>query len=175
MLLNDKKFNMSLLGAVLVITGVVIKNSLEQMNSGSKLMPLVGMGCFVSGWIVVAYSVMMTGSGNVTSFTSKKSLMVMGAVASIVLSVMAMKGTISTPLPKASLGGIFAVSWLVLGYSIGMGQNKKSLLGLSGALMVLASMMVALPMQRAKCVTDGPGYSLFTTGWFALAIGNSLM
>lgn len=47
--LDKTKFNYSALGAILVIMGVVIKNSLEQLKQENKTVKMAGMAFFLIG------------------------------------------------------------------------------------------------------------------------------
>ena len=55
--LDARAFRYSLLGAVLVITGVVLKNTFEQLKIPNHILgKVVGMTSFVLGWMIIAYS-----------------------------------------------------------------------------------------------------------------------
>ena len=61
--LDKTKFNYSALGAILVIMGVVIKNSLEQLKQENKTVKMAGMAFFLIGWGLTAFSVSLNDAG----------------------------------------------------------------------------------------------------------------
>lgn len=167
----------SALGAILVIFGVVLKNSMEQLKMGdSKL----GVLAFVAGWVLFANAVATSANNQATSRggfgTDINVLLPYVAGAAIVFSVFSMKmvkkGTGSMAdkqkrmLPY--LAG-FVVGWILLGYSL----NAYRLLSAISVGIVLLSMIFFLPKQRKNCVVDGPGLPLFVLGWLGLVLANS--
>ena len=80
---------------------------------------------------------------------------------------------------KKLFAGLFTLGWLTVGVSVGMGKssllNRNTYLGVSGAILVLLSMLKMLPKQRELCVVDGPGMPMFALGWVAVVLGNSLI
>ncbi|GAG91878.1 unnamed protein product, partial [marine sediment metagenome] len=141
--------------AILVIFGVVIKNSFEQMKMPNHPVgkPL-GMALFTLGWIYTAY---------ILSYKRKnKALFVLSSLG-VLVAVMAMKEYMSKKKAVPMFFPIlFAVSWIALGYGVGqqLTGNMKHF-GLLASLLVLISMMRMLPTQRAGCIVDGPGMPLF--------------
>lgn len=140
----------AILGAILVITGVILKNSFEQLKMASHPVGKYGgLFSFVLGWSMVAWYLAQQQSDR-----NKQQIIYVSALA-IVLAVLGMKQNIGmTWLPA-----VFALAWLTLGFTV------NSFQGLIGALSVLISMMLALPWQRKNCVVDGPGLPLFILGW----------
>ncbi len=167
--LNNNKLFLSILGAVGVILGVIMKNSTEQMKIpdhpvGSQLGPLL----FALGWGITAYAISMDNNFGV-NWMSQKTMMAFAASAGVFMAVMRMKKLMKEGKePGMLLPGIFVGGWLLLANAIG---NRYSW---AGASMVLLGMMVALPWQRKACIVDGVGMPLFTAGWAAVVFGNSL-
>tara|TARA_Y100000310_G_scaffold305927_1_gene346625 strand:- start:613 stop:1128 length:516 start_codon:yes stop_codon:yes gene_type:complete len=164
---NEKRLIQTSVAALLVIAGVVLKNSAEQLKQ-SKNSPqsLIGILLFVFGWAAVAYT---TSIGR-----SNKIPFVLSSVA-IVIAVMQMKQFMASgkAIPKI-YPVVFALAWVALGVSVGQHLNTKGqVVSLLIPAFVLLSMMVSLPAQRAKCVVDGPGFALFTAGWALLIYLNA--
>jgi hypothetical protein len=166
--LNDKRLRNTSLAASLIVAGVVIKNSYEQMGEGDNaIAKMVGMSCFVGGWALMAM-VLSDGKKN-------KQLYFFGASLAIIASVMAMKSYMSQGQdPPMILPLIFAGAWLVLGYfaSDHLGGNQRWL-GVGAAVSVLFSMLYALPRQRKMCVVDGPGSYTFMLAFVIIAYANA--
>ncbi len=159
--------SMSILGALGVISGVVIKDSMEAMNKNGGSESMLGTGLFVLGWALVAHSISKSNGGYLPY----------GAALVIVASVMMMKmtkqnnntsnDTKNSRMKKLAL--CFVIGWLLLAYSIGSGR----VLALFAALLVFASMMYFLPRQRKHGIVDGPGWPLFVIGWVMMIVANS--
>lgn len=175
--LNARPFRYTVLGAVLVITGVVLKNSLEQLKTPKSTLSSVGMICFVTGWAIIAYS-----TATATARNGTKTVLSFATSAGIVFAVMQMKKAMSNGGKVPMIyPAIFAGCWLLLGYTLGIGWgsgkggwNSHTTLGVLAAVMVLVSMMVLLPWQRKKGVIDGPGLPLFVGAWVLIAFANSM-
>lgn len=154
--------------ALLVIYGVVTKNSFEQLGMPDHPIgkPL-GMGMFAVGWFYTAY-ILSLGKPNKLMFVLP-SLAIIGSVVKM-KEYMAKKETPPTIFPLA-----FAASWIILGLGVGnhLTGNQKYF-GLSASLLVLASMMKVLPFQRENNVVDGPGLPMFVVAWFIIVILNSM-
>lgn len=159
----------SVLGAILVISGVVLKNSLEQLDrSPSKMGPAL----FLAGWFLFARSV---AHNEVNIAVPGQAIFPYIAAAAIVFSVIASKmrqksgKTGSNGKVAKILKGLFIGGWILLALSIG----RHTLVALGGCLLVFASMMVALPKQRELCVVDGPGMPMFVMAWAAMVYANA--
>jgi hypothetical protein len=155
------------IAAILVIFGVVTKNSFEQMGMPNHSVgkPL-GMGLFIMGWIYTAY-VLSVGKQNKVMFGL--------ASFGILMAVMMMKQYMENKqTPPMVFPLIFALSWLVLGFMTGnhLSGNYKYI-GLLASVLVLISMMNMLPYQRSKGIVDGPGMPLFVIAWVILIFTNS--
>jgi hypothetical protein len=150
--------------ALLVISGVVTKNTFEQLgNSNHPVGKPLGMILFTLGWIYTAYAL---------SYGKSKKYLYVGPCLGILGAVMLMKKYMADkkPVPKV-FPIVFAISWVVLGFLTSnhlSGAMKYS--GLVASAAVLMSMMWVLPWQRTKKIVDGPGMPLFTAAW-ALLIG----
>jgi hypothetical protein len=168
MKLNNNLFLHTSIGALLVIFGVVTKNTLEQLKSPNHIIgkPL-GMAMFVIGWLYTAW-ILSQGKSNKLPLFIIPSLVILG-------SVMTMKTYMSNKKkPPMIFPILFSISWIILGF--GVGNHLKTLCkytGLIASILVLISMMGFLPKQRMLCVVDGPGMPLFTIAWFIIIILNS--
>lgn len=177
----------SSLGAVGVISGVVVKNSMEQLGKSKSVVgTFVGPALFVGGWLVFLYAVVLALDGGLgTNWIPK--LQAAAAVAMIVGSVLYMKQQMAAGKDVAPyVAVLFPIGWVLLAYTIGIGgldsipsvaklTGAKSVLSLGAAGAVLLSMMWALPWQRKNCVVDGPGMPLFASAWAALIAANSMV
>ncbi len=164
--LDQRKFFLSALGALGVIAGVVIKNSSQQLGMGdSVLSNFVGPITFIMSWVLVGYSIVGT----------KIDPMVWIPIATIVGAVMMMMmAKKKKEKPNMIWGILFIIGWLLFAYAVGRGSRYKLGITFGSAILVFASMMYFLPMQREKCVVDGPGLVLFTIAWFGITFANSL-
>ena len=167
MQLNNRLVLRTSIAALLVIAGVVTKNSLEQMKMADHPIgtPL-GIGLFVVGWLYTACALSL--------YRQEKALIVLSSLA-ILASVLMMKQYMKRKQsPPLMFPVIFAIAWLVLGFSVSnhLSGNMKYV-GLLASACVLASMMVMLPFQRKNNVVDGPGMPLFVIAWVILVFLNS--
>ena len=149
------------LGALLIIAGVVLKNSAEAMKQPDSVL---GLAAFVGGWAIFANAVARNGANAATS-----SMLPYGAAAIVVGSVMLMKRAMKagTSMQLYLLG--FVVGWLLFAWSL----QQNHMIAFASAGLVFASMLLFLPQQRKACVVDGPGWPLFVLAWIGLIIANS--
>lgn len=155
----------SALGGALVIAGVVVKNSLEQLNKSPSP---VGPVLFIAGWALFAYAV---ANNAVNNGTSQLPYIAAGIIAaSVLIMKQNMSGGTTIPVPMNLLKLGFVAGWLLMAYSIG----RHSTIAFVSVLAVLLSMMVLLPKQRAMNVVDGPGMPLFTAAWAGMIFANAL-
>lgn len=146
---------LDVVGAALVISGVVLKNSDEQLNdpNNPSAMSALGMAAFLGGWAAVAHSFNTAGAWAASS--------------AIAASVLMMKKTTRS---KAAMNPVyplaFATGWAALGYMSGPNPVYR----VAVPALVLGSMMGVLPQQRSRCVVDGPGMPMFTTAWALLLL-----
>ena len=165
--INNSVLLKTSVSSLLVIAGVVIKNSLEQMGMKDSPLKMLGMVLFVSGWIYTAYNL---------SKGRKNKLVPIIASMLILGSAIGMKQYMIRKLsPPMVLPIAFAVSWVVLGLGVGNHLSGiKKYLGLIASICVIVSMMGTLPKQRKMCIVDGPGMVLFTIAWSIISVLNSL-
>jgi hypothetical protein len=167
MRLNNELVVKTSIAALLVVFGVVIKNSFEQIGKPNHIIgkPL-GMGLFVLGWIYTAH---------ILSKNKPDKHMFILSSAGIAFAVLMMKyymGKKQTPPMIFPL--IFAASWIILGLMVSnhLPGNLKYV-GLIASALVLLSMMKILPFQRKNGVIDGPGMPLFVIAWVIIIFSNS--
>jgi len=156
-------------GALLIISGVIYKNSMQQMNKPDKN---IGMVLFVAGWILFANAVARNDINLAFPSGSLQRLLPYASAALVVGAVMMMKKAKNDNGDKKKMKMYmagFVIGWLLFAYSIG--QNRPMAFG--SALLVFASMMYFLPKQRANAIVDGPGLPLFVIAWVGLIIANS--
>lgn len=195
--LKDDLLLSSLMGGSMVLLGVVIKNSLEQLGMSKHPLGMIGKLLFVGGWVAIAYS-----SGD--RKMSLKSGLAVGASIGVVIAVMAMKMVMEKDaeikkLAKMSEGGdkeefemllrqlpmnrkymplyaaLFVGSWLMLGVAAGMGKSMMiKMMAMGVPALVILSMMVILPWQRKNHIVDNLGMVLFAKAWLLLAYVNSV-
>ena len=155
------------IAAFLVIFGVVIKNSSEQLGfPNHPIGKPIGMGMFIMGWIYLAY---------ILSINKPNKLMFILPSIGIVIAVMMMKQyMVKKQTPPMIFPLIFAISWIILGFKVGnhLSGNKKYI-GLFASFLVLLSMMQMLPFQRTNNIVDGPGMPIFVIAWVIFIILNS--
>jgi len=167
MILNDSLVLETSIAALLVIFGVVTKNTLEQLEiPNHRIGKPLGMLFFVLGWIYTAY-ILSVGKSNKLIFVA--------ASAGILASVVMMKQYMMKKQPPPMiLPAVFAMSWIVLGLMAGnhLDGNMKYM-GLIASVLVLLSMMKILPFQRKNNIVDGPGMPLFVIAWVILILINS--
>tara|TARA_B110000008_G_scaffold271592_1_gene303250 strand:+ start:127 stop:642 length:516 start_codon:yes stop_codon:yes gene_type:complete len=153
--------------AVLVISGVVMKNSFEQLKMPNHAIgkPL-GMLLFTLGWIYTA---------KVLSDDRQSKMWFIVPSLTILVSVMVMKHYMQKGNnPPMILPLLFAISWILLGAKVGEHRiDYLKYTGLAASILVLLSMMVSLPWQRSVCVVDGPGMPLFVAAWGIIILLNS--
>lgn len=166
--LNKEKLILTSIGALMIIAGIVTKNSATQLKMVDNWVEMLGAALFVVGWLVVAYSV--AGMRDI-----KKTWLTWTSIIAIVVSVFMMMIAKKMKMsPKIVWPVLFIFGWLIFAYEVGK-RNKVSLtLSVVSAVVVFLSMMYFLPMQRDQCVVDGPGFALFTIAWAGIVFANSL-
>jgi len=165
--LNDSLLCQTSMAALMVIGGVVVKNSSEKLGlSDHKVAKPLGMGLFTFGWLFAAY-VLTKGRSDRLPLAS--------ASIAILVSVMAMKMCNEEgKSPGKIFPYMFGAAWLLLGYSVGdhMKGNMRYF-GLLASLLALGSLMVVLPRERKECLVDGPGMPMFVISWAIIVYLNS--
>ena len=165
--LNNRLLLETGIASSMVLFGVVIKNTFEQleMPNHSVGKPL-GMGLFILGWVYIAYIL--------SKHKPNKLLFILPSIG-VLLSVLMMKSYMSKKTaPPMIFPIIFALSWITLGFGVGnhlTGYSKY--VGLLASAMVLISMMKMLPLQRKNNVVDGPGMPVFVIAWVIIMLVNS--
>nr|QBK86737.1 MAG: uncharacterized protein LCMAC103_00680 [Marseillevirus LCMAC103] len=151
-------------GALLVIAGVVVKNSEEQLKRPPTML---GSTMFLFGWALLAFTVANNRSNK--GGAAWRVALPFVAAATIAGSVMAMKQAMGKgkDVPMY-LPALFVAGWLLFAFSL----NRNRVLAFGSAALVFASMLYFLPQQRIKCVVDGPGMVLFTLAWVGIVIAN---
>ena len=160
---NNLKFIQTMGAAIMVIAGVTIKNSNEQMKDmGSETNDMIGIALFTVGWLYTAY-VLSKGK------KMNKQIALAGSSIAILVAVMMMKMKMKKgeEVPMF-LPATFALAWIVLGFYLG------GMVGLIIPALVIGSMMFALPYQRDNCIVDGPGMTMFAFAWVMVAVLNSI-
>ena len=167
MRINNNLFIQTTIASLMVLFGVITKNSFEQMKiPNHPIGKPLGIMLFTLGWVYTAY---------ILSLNKNNKLLFVIPSIMIFLAVMLMKQYMSKKLtPPKILPLLFTLGWIVLGFNVGnhlKGNNKY--LGLLASICVLLSMMRMLPEQRKKCIVDGPGMPLFTIAWVIIILLNS--
>jgi hypothetical protein len=183
--LSVKHLSFSGLGAVLVIAGIIIKNTYEQLGrSEDPIGRNLGLILLIGGWLVTAYA---TSLGSDGSFgLGNKTLMSFGAAIAVLISIMEMKRARATASMSEEAESeetclsiwplIFAAGLFGFGYVSSMERSQSSLyLGVGGAIAILLANMLVLPWQRRSKVTDGPGMPLLCMGWLGISFANSIL
>jgi hypothetical protein len=167
--LDSGRFTNLSVAALMIIGGVVSKNSAEQMDMPDHpfLMPLSWF-LFFAGWIFLAY---VSGQGNNNKYYYYVASF--GVMVSVYFMKRAMAqddiiqdDIIQGEMPNMVFPGIFVMSWLMLGYIVSAkctGASRYS--GLLVSVLIIGSMMLSLPTQRENCVVDGPGMPMFVVAW----------
>lgn len=174
--LNNTFLLHTTIAAILIIFGVITKNTFEQLKKNNHpfgkffIGEHIGKLLFVIGWLYTAYILSKNKSKNTDGILLSISSIV------ILFSVMIMKYLMNNKKNvPAILPLLFAVSWIILGFNVGShlkGIYKYS--GLFASIFVILSMMVTLPFQRKFNIIDGPGFSLFTFAWVIIIFLNSM-
>lgn len=166
-----RKFYLLLVGGLIIQVAVSVKNSLEKLKMEDPKVGLVAKGAFVLGWLIVAYSISL--SGNKLPLRLK-TLLAFGGAAAVVAGVFHVKSSKKAgkePNKIISMG--FPVGWVLLMFALLMGSGKKKTLAILAVALVLGSMMFVIPYQRDRCMVDGPGYNMFVNAWWLLALANN--
>ena len=163
------------LASSLVVSGVVLANSLSKVNNEN--LKMLGAVLFLLGWALLAYCVV-----NKNRLLSLPNLANLLGIVLVVVAVMMMKlGKSRSKHMKKVAGAMFVAGWAVLSVSLAL-RNNGSLnrvvlpYSVAGAALVLLSMVVVLPKQRkwpSDASADGPGMVLFTVGWMLVALAVS--
>jgi len=154
----------------MIIFGVVIKNTLEQIHKPNhSIGKPVGMFLFIFGWLYLSY---------ILSLNKPNKLLFILPALVIIFSVIMMKNEMSKHNPSNNIlmlySLLFTLSWIVLGFNIGNHLNGiTKYTGLLSSFLILASMLYMLPYQRKNCIVDGPGMPLFMLAFGIIILLNS--
>ena len=169
--INSSKFLPTFLAGVGVMTAVMIKNGMKQMDKDKNM---IGPIMFVISWLLVGYFI--------GKELDKQELITTGlSVMTIIASVFYMmsekekdpEDVNNNLMYLAQM--MFVISWVLLGFNVSKDKNNTAIvLGFSAPVLVILSMMVALPLQRKHKVIDGPGMALFVLAWVALSVANAM-
>lgn len=192
--IDKKKFFCNSIAALMVIFGVVMKNSAEQL--GMKIdspLSLAGVAAFAIGWVWNAYILSKGRDKNLHKFClAGGSLGVLGSVAMMKKRMLDEKkkaeskdsnknnnnkdnNNTQEKLSMQNLKIIFIICWVAIGMCVGSHlDNNCKYCGLIATGCVLASMLHNLPLQRKLNVVDGPGMPLFVIAWIIIVILNSM-
>ena len=167
MILTNNTLLITLIGGILVQIGVSLKNGGSQMKLKGKFHTIIGTIAFILGWLILAISI-----GLSDGKLSLKTLLAFVSVFGIVSSVMLIK-----VLKMEKIGGpLFMGSWILFGLSVGMGRNMSGkIMGIISSVLVILSMTQLLPYQRENKIVDLPGYNMFSSAFFLIAMANALV
>lgn len=165
--LNESLLMHTSFAAIMVIGGVVVKNSSKKLGlKDHKVAKPLGMGLFVVGWLYCAYILSKGRTDRLIPVVA--SLAVLGSVV-----------TMKTCMEKGRQPGqiypiVFALAWVALGHCVGEHlPGYMRYFGLVASALVLGSMMVALPYERKHCLVDGAGMPMFVIAWGIMAFMNA--
>ena len=153
--LNRMLVNHTSIAGTMVVSAVVLKNTLEQSGMKSSPYNFLGKALFAFGWLYTAY--ILAYGRNIMMW--QKFLYFFVPSMAILGSVFMMKSAMMKGLkPHIILPIIFALKWLTLGYFASSHlYGVDRWLGVVAACCVILSMLLVLPWQRKKSVVDGPG------------------
>ena len=164
-----------------VTASVVIKNASKHLATRGVTTPLtvIGKPLFVGSWAWLLWSLT-----NGSPMASTRNQVLSVSIPSIVVAVFAMMAAKEMDTPPAWLpvaAGMFIAGWLGFGYGAGLRPgdtlgtlSRTTQFGLTGGALAIVSMMKVLPVQRDMALVDGPGFSMFTMAWLAVALANGL-
>lgn len=176
--LKDSRLQLTLLGSLGVLSGLIIRNSAEQLKItgdfktvDSFLSVYVAPVVFVVGWAIIGYSVALPRStkGLIGKFPlDRKTIQAFASVIGIVVSIYQMRQSISTGVQTNMIyPSMYVAGWLLLGHTVG------SRYGYLSSLLALLATILVLPFQRSNCIVDGPGMPMLTIAFVMLAYANS--
>lgn len=174
--LKDNRLQLTLLGSLGVMAGLIIKNSASQMNVASivnsTLSVYVAPALFVAGWALIAYSVALPRSvkGLIGRLSfDRRTLQTVASVTAIVVAIYQMREAMRTGIEVHMIyPAMYVAGWLLLGHTVGSAYGY-----LSAILSLLATILV-LPVQRVDCIVDGPGMPMLTIAFGMLAYANAI-
>lgn len=157
---DQYKFKYTTLAATLILSGVVFKNSYEQLGEPEHfLSTTAGPAAFVGGWALLAYALSMNAQQKF-EYKQPYDLRFFACAIAIVGTVFWIKMKKKEKQDPGMIKYLFVIGWLALGYFM---PDRN--LGLFAAALVIASMVMVLPWQRKHAVVDGFGMPMFTAAW----------
>lgn len=175
-LLNDKKFFYSLFGAALILSSSVF----DRLNVKYPELPNIHNMLCVLGWIIFALSI-STNPRSSSLFdidTQGFGFLAIAAVLLIMYSHVQMRKyrehKLSIPYHVAIM---YTGGWSLLALALIVQANFSflpSFLAIIAVISVLSTKILTLPWQRELGFVDGPGWIVTTSGWFLLALVNSM-
>lgn len=184
--LNVERLTWSAIAAGVVIVGVIVKNALDQAGwNENGVATYAGAPIFVVGWILVAIALSRDKAGRPGAqagvWVASLVILVSAMVSSMYMSSVYNKdrggsgSSSANPHPPLVWPILFGLAWLALGWLAGGDSVTASAVGLLGGACVIASMIFLLPLQRRRCVVDGPGMPLFVLGWTFVVFAHSVV
>ena len=174
--IDKKEFAESAVAAVGVISGVVMKNTYEQMGqSGHIVSSIVGPALFLGGWVQAA-RVLSEKDNDGNIMMSQRTYLAFASCAAIAFAVILIKKSMADGVPVPKIAPMmFVGGWAVVGYLSGYEFNDNMCLLLRALIPVLVvlSMKILMPFQRANGIVDGPGLPLFVAAWGIFVYLNS--
>lgn len=167
---NTSRLIWSSVAASLVTLGVILKNGIEQAGWGKTPAMASGLPVFVVGWIMVAVALSRGKPGRPAEMAGVWLTSMTILATSVASSVAMSRGE----RPHLALPISFGLAWLGLGWLSGDTTTAR-MVGLVGAVAIIASMVFLMPLQREYCVTDGPGMPLFVLGWTVIVLVHSIV
>jgi hypothetical protein len=168
--LDETLLGKTAIPSIFVIMGVVLTNGVEQAKLSSNYTKMVAMVAFVIGWLALPFTLSLDRSNKWVYFVLSYCILFAASALKYFM--------VNNKQPPMILAMLFMVSWPLLGYfiatPIGKAFSKKSMLGIFAGVCAVLSMVVVLPFERNKGITDGIGMSLFTLAWTLVTLLNSI-
>lgn len=173
LILDQKSLTNTLTPALIIAAGVMFKNGGKQYGGQTtNKSKILGMAMFIGGWIGLTW-------GLVNGLTGPSFYLPIIACVGIMGSAVAMSFIKDSDDKLPTWGyifvAIFAICWVMLGYSVAMDKGLESMaFGMIAAACVIFSMVILLPWQRKNGVVDGPGMALFVIGLLMLSYAKAV-
>ena len=186
--MDMKKFMWGLFATTSILTGMHLKSSQEFeygkyipfIDASTQLGPIL---CAL-GWILFALAIATKSTSNnlLNLHTSGYAFLAIFAIGLIYTMTQLMNNyqtcdaTKDSECPDYIITG-YAGGWMLLILSLVIQSKYKwinTFLAVFAATTIMLAKLIILPTQRLQQKVDGPGYTLITTGLFALTLANSL-
>ena len=165
--LDSFKLNVGALGAVVVVFGSMMMNSIDQVWSPGVLKAKpVSYVVLAVGWCILSYAIAKDRKLSAQA-------VVWIAVAAVITATLGQNIAKTKPQVRNLLiwaglcAGVAALSW-ILAMNL-EGITAKVWVAFAGLLLILGTMVV-LPAQRRACIVDGPGLPLLA-GALTIMVG----